>query len=79
LTALTKFTSLSGRGRFRGLLNREAGNALVEYVLILALISVVAIAVLSALGAGIASALGEASHSGPEEVVKVLEEVVVQL
>jgi pilus assembly protein Flp/PilA len=39
--------------------DREEGQALVEYALILALVSVVAIAALEALGTGIVAKLGE--------------------
>jgi Flp pilus assembly pilin Flp len=40
-------------------LQREEGQALVEYTLILALVSIVAIAVLETIGAGILTSLGE--------------------
>jgi pilus assembly protein Flp/PilA len=39
--------------------DREEGQALVEYALILALISVVAIAALEAIGTGVTAKLGE--------------------
>lgn len=42
---------------FNALRNREEGQALVEYALILALVSVVAIATLQALGTGIVGQL----------------------
>ena len=43
----------------RSALEREEGQALVEYALILALVSVVAIATLTALGTNIIAKLGE--------------------
>ena len=45
------------RGAFAAMNEREEGQALVEYALILALVSVVAIATLQALGTGIVGQL----------------------
>jgi len=43
----------------RNLFNREEGQSLAEYALILALIAVVAIAILTTLGTSIAAELGK--------------------
>ena len=47
------------RAAFASVHEREEGQALVEYALILALVSVVAIATLQALGQGIIGQLGQ--------------------
>jgi Flp pilus assembly pilin Flp len=47
------------RGAFAAINEREEGQALVEYALILALVSVVAIATLQALGQGIIGQLSQ--------------------
>jgi len=45
--------------RLRALQEREEGQAMVEYALILALVSVAAILVLEAVGTGVTGTLGE--------------------
>ena len=47
----------------RAALTREEGQALVEYALILALITVITIAVLQAMGVSVAKILGKVSTS----------------
>jgi pilus assembly protein Flp/PilA len=48
---------------FRGWLNRDEGQALVEYALILALVSVVAIGILTTLGVNIVTILTSVANA----------------
>jgi pilus assembly protein Flp/PilA len=47
----------------RAQIKKEEGQALVEYTLILALVSIVAIAVLTEIGEGVTSKLGEVAEA----------------